>query len=343
MEVDAASANGPHRIQELWFEDGNLVIQAGNKQYRVYRGVLAMHSPVFQDMFSFPQPPGSHLVEGCPLVNLPDSEVEVTSFLRAIFDSSFFMSFPAPTQFDIVVGVLRLSHKYGVDYLRRRALVHLSSAYQTTLSECDDSSYYGDESDPSCPASLIRSWEWPDDPAYYLVSVHLAREVDAPWILPYAFYCLASAYPRKLGVAVYHGAVYNGVSITLSMQDQQTLVLGHTKQNASSAVDILRFLSYPPKLKGCASPEKCFSERLQAMENNRENLRLSCGHPLGLWDDDEWEWLENLCPACLAALKKTHENARQAFWDELPEIYALPSWEELENLKVAAIGTNLFC
>lgn len=82
MEVETS----PHRVQELWFDDGNLVIQAGNSQYRVFRGILAARSPVFQDMLSFPQPPDSELVEGCPVVFLPDSSMEVGAFLRAIFE-----------------------------------------------------------------------------------------------------------------------------------------------------------------------------------------------------------------------------------------------------------------
>ncbi|KAJ7700677.1 hypothetical protein B0H17DRAFT_882729, partial [Mycena rosella] len=75
----------PHRVEELWFEDGNLVLQAGNSQFRLHRSILAARSPVFQDMLSFPQPPESELVEGCPLVRLPDAESEVTVFLKAIF------------------------------------------------------------------------------------------------------------------------------------------------------------------------------------------------------------------------------------------------------------------
>jgi hypothetical protein len=49
------------------------------------------------------------------------------------------------------------------------------------------------------------------------------------------------------------------------------------------------------------------------------------------------------CSTCLTALKKKHQDARQAFWDKLPEIYGLPDWDELGKLKAAAIRTNLFC
>lgn len=38
-------------------------------------------------MLGFPQPSDSELVESCPLVHLPDSAGEVTTFLKAIFDS----------------------------------------------------------------------------------------------------------------------------------------------------------------------------------------------------------------------------------------------------------------
>ncbi|KAJ7718953.1 hypothetical protein DFH07DRAFT_784761 [Mycena maculata] len=105
-----------HQVPGLWFEDGSLIIQAGDCQFRVYRGVLAKRSSVFQDMLSFPQPADAELVEG---------------------------------YFDTIVGCLRLSEKYRVDYLRRRAsaLVHPTSRCCTTLSECDNSTYPGDIDD----------------------------------------------------------------------------------------------------------------------------------------------------------------------------------------------------
>lgn len=84
MEADSSV---PHRIPELWFEDGNLIVQAGHRVFRVYRGVLAARSPVFHDMLSFPQPSDSELLEGCPVVRLHDDSAEVLIFLKAIFDA----------------------------------------------------------------------------------------------------------------------------------------------------------------------------------------------------------------------------------------------------------------
>ena len=71
---------------DVWYEDGNVVLQAENTQFKVFRGVLAEASTVFKDMFSFPQPSssGQELVEGCPVVFLTDSAEEVRYMLRAL-------------------------------------------------------------------------------------------------------------------------------------------------------------------------------------------------------------------------------------------------------------------
>ncbi|KAJ7932793.1 hypothetical protein B0H13DRAFT_1701192 [Mycena leptocephala] len=338
MEVDS-QPTAPKRVQELWFEDGNIVIQAGNSQYRVFRGILATHSPVFLDMLSFPQPPDSEVVEDCPLVRLQDKEVEVTPFLRAIFDSSYFMPHPASTKFDILVGILRLSHKYEVDYLRRRALIHLSSAYRTKLSEYDAALY--DESDPRHPPSEVRSWICPGNDIDRITTIQLAHEVDTPWILPIAFYALSSSH-SELGRHIFHGIVKNGVSACLTDKDQQILAEGHGIQITSTVADIVRFLYHPLDIEGCTSSKTCIFKRLQAMENNRANFRVNAALPLEVWGEEEWTGLANLCPACLTVLKQVHQEARQAFWDRLPSMYELPEWEELERLRAAAIGTNIF-
>ncbi|KAJ6567043.1 hypothetical protein B0H19DRAFT_717201 [Mycena capillaripes] len=335
MKVDIQPIE-PQPVQELWFEDGNIVIEAGKSQYRVYQAFLAARSSVFQDMFAFPQPPDSELFEGCPLVRLPDPDVEVTPFLKAIFDSDFFMPFPAQTDFDTIVGCLRLSHKYGVDYLRRRALVHFSSAYPTTLSLFDSmvAASYGDGENPGW------SWEVPPDPAFRIRAIQLAREVEATWILPKALYTLSVAF-SDLGTAIFNGAVYKNVPTHLSSQDQVAFLNGHDIQRNATAVDGLGFLSSPFDIMGCVHPSRCHSERLAVIESNREIIRVRPSRLLDIWDPDDWHMLQDVCPTCLVVLKRTHEDTREAFWAKLPEIYDLPSWEELEHMKAAAIGTSL--
>ncbi|KAF7326808.1 hypothetical protein MSAN_02496200 [Mycena sanguinolenta] len=325
------------RIPELWFDDGNIILQAGNSQFRVYRGILAARSTVFQDMLSLPQPPDSELVDGCPTVRLPDSERDVTVFLRAIFDSSFFMPFPTRTTFNIVKGCLRLGNKYGVDYLFRRALIHMSAAYNTTLSSWDQDlvHIFEDESDGLELATV--TWERPDEATYRIFFIQLIREVNALWLLPDAFYCL-SPYFEELRSEIIHGGTYEDEPTSLSIEDQTAFLKGHEVQAQSTTTDILRFLSHPPLIHRCASSVACNRARLLAIDRCRGAIRDNPGRPLTIWDDNSWKRLD-VCSTCLVSMKKMHQADRQAFWDKLPEIYGLPPWNELEKMKVDAIGT----
>ncbi|KAJ7116729.1 hypothetical protein C8R44DRAFT_880084 [Mycena epipterygia] len=328
----------PQRLEELWFEYGDIVLAAGSSQFRVYRGILAARSSVFRDMLALPQPPDSELVEGCLLVRLPDPATEVTVFLKAIFDPEFFLPFPAPTTFDIVISCLRLNHKYDVGYLRRHSLIRLSSGYRTTLSEWDSSIYKRNPS-PGRSALEIKSWQCPDNDACDMRVIQLVREVDAPWVLPIAFYNLSAAF-SEVGSDIFHGAVFNGVSTSLSLQDQQSFLFGHNRQNTSTNADIQRFLVHPPSadIEGCESPARCTAVRVEAIETSRDMIRAYPSIPLDIWDATDWDKLEKVCPACVAVLKRAHQESRHAFWDNLPGMYNLPPWEELEKMKEAAIG-----
>jgi len=72
------------RAPDLWFEDGTIILQAETRLFRVYKGILSLHSSVFRDMFSFPQPNDQSLVEGCMVVVVHDSAEDMTEFLKAI-------------------------------------------------------------------------------------------------------------------------------------------------------------------------------------------------------------------------------------------------------------------
>ena len=79
------------RVKGLWFEDGNVVLQAENTVFKLYRGILSRESTVFADMFSLPQPdarlPGfEDTYDGCQLVRMHDDEDDLEHFLRALFE-----------------------------------------------------------------------------------------------------------------------------------------------------------------------------------------------------------------------------------------------------------------
>ncbi|KAJ7254801.1 hypothetical protein C8J57DRAFT_1518422 [Mycena rebaudengoi] len=89
----------------------------GDRLFKVSRSILAA------------KPPNSELIDGCPVVNLHDSSSDTTKFLKVMFHYEVIEPFPAEVDFPTVSGVLRLSNKYQVDIIRKRALRHLSERY----------------------------------------------------------------------------------------------------------------------------------------------------------------------------------------------------------------------
>ena len=77
---------------EFWLEDGSVVLIAGDVAFRVYRGLLASQSKVFADMFESASATqcarDNEMEEGCPIVCLSDSPLDVRYFLRVLLPKS---------------------------------------------------------------------------------------------------------------------------------------------------------------------------------------------------------------------------------------------------------------
>jgi hypothetical protein len=75
------------RCEELWFEDGNIVLRAEHTIFRLYKGFLASHSSIFHDMLALPQPAdgSAETYENCEVVYMNDSAYEMTEFLKALY------------------------------------------------------------------------------------------------------------------------------------------------------------------------------------------------------------------------------------------------------------------
>ena len=82
-------ALNPKKDDELWYEDGTVVIIAGDVAFRLYKGVLARASPIFQDMFAIGQPGDAETMDCCPVVRLPDSPVDLRYFFSVLYKPNF--------------------------------------------------------------------------------------------------------------------------------------------------------------------------------------------------------------------------------------------------------------
>ncbi|KAG6837343.1 hypothetical protein H0H93_010945 [Arthromyces matolae] len=149
--------------------------------------VLRRHSQFFRDMFSIPQPKTAkdiafQEIEGdinIPVVDLHDSAEDVGNLLKAVYDGPIFGN-NDQEDFRMVSGVLRLSTKYLIDTLRVQALAHLSKAWPPSLEGWDVREDFVGILD-ACSSGY----------PHPIAVINLAREVDAPSLLPAAFYDLS--------------------------------------------------------------------------------------------------------------------------------------------------------
>ncbi|KAJ6537935.1 hypothetical protein B0H19DRAFT_961697 [Mycena capillaripes] len=302
------------QIDGLWFSNDSLVIlQAGDSIFRVPKSILAARSSVFQAMFEFPQPATDRemmhgpdeMRDGNPVVRLHDSATEVEPFLRAIFDSSYFMPPPAEIEFHAVLGILRLSHKYDVDYLHKRALDHLETIYPTELHQLKDI-----DSNNMGYSDM--------DAEHDLLALPVLHEVGASWLLPYAYY---SAAGSSAGVLLASGEPWN----QLSPDMKQTCILLQVIHIECTD----RLYGALTELSQCTSIAECNHTKFLALKRRR-------GFPYALNLMPLYERVyftevleAALCRKCATSARARYDTVRAEIWDQLPANCGLEAWDIL--------------
>lgn len=140
---------------EVWFEDGNVIIQAESIIFRVHRGILSAQSPILRNLLSSLSDIKPAVFGGCPILSLTDHAKDVAHFLKAMMDRrcvflpyiearilkneithSYFHEKDIQT-FETTSAILRLGKKYGVDHLREDAQRRLAAQFPTSLHSLD--------------------------------------------------------------------------------------------------------------------------------------------------------------------------------------------------------------
>ncbi|KAJ7450077.1 hypothetical protein B0H11DRAFT_1877656 [Mycena galericulata] len=312
------------RVEHLWFEEDNLIIRAEDSLFRVSKGVLAARSPVFKGMlFGLPRPNPAHIVTmyGCPVIQLHHSAADVEYFLRAIFDSEFFLPPPAKSFFWAVVGILRLAYEYDVKYLLRRALFHFETFYPSIIDGqrvYDDPPEDSSEQDPADkPESSVN--------ACVLVALQVASEVGALWNIPCIIYDCCTL---ELG-AIVDLPEWDDLS---PAQKRQVLV-AHGKQKSGARIVSQFLLADHPE--ECANNDACNVAKLRWLKIlDRWSSQGLDVDPLALWDETDWQDMgRDFCEECLHKYEESHATQRELVWEMLPESCGLPNWEELGEMK----------
>ncbi|KAJ6497616.1 hypothetical protein C8R45DRAFT_926289 [Mycena sanguinolenta] len=132
----------------VWYKDG--ILQAENTQFR---------------------PPDHPTIDGCPIVELHDSALEVDHLLTALYDPTFLSQTALPLA--VVGSLIRLGRKYDFKTLLDSAVACLTSHNPTTLAEYDGKS----------KPTRIKPY-----PGCSLDLLTLARENNLRLVLPFAYY-----------------------------------------------------------------------------------------------------------------------------------------------------------
>ncbi|KAM5539624.1 hypothetical protein V8D89_006733 [Ganoderma adspersum] len=294
----------PKHHEEFWFDDGSIVLVAGNTGFRVYRALLAAQSTVFTDMLSS-GPDAEETCDGCPVVHLSDSPEDVAHFLRVLLPKSQRTLFSRDFSFSFhqISAIIRLAHKYHVQDVLDQAIA--------SLQEYFTSSFDAWESRIGQAAIKVRSQQ-------AIGIVNLARLVDRPSLLPIAFYKCAT-----LGSAVLNGYKREDKSVEhLTRKDAKRCLDGRIRL-AEASLSILAEVFVTRSCQGCVNRAR-FRTALQAMLGDaiRHEAALSPTVLLS-WKDvvGDWARAHGLCGVCKKAALERDVKARRKVWDSLPQIF----------------------
>ncbi|KAI0806637.1 hypothetical protein C8Q74DRAFT_1189914 [Fomes fomentarius] len=158
---------------EVWLEDGNVILIAERVAFKVYQGLLARRSEVFRDMFTLPGGPAeTEKIDGVPVVSVSDSVVNLRHLLLVLCcGKNYFTQRDSDVEFSVVAALVRLGHKYAVQDLLDDALSSLRQLYPSSFLKY----------------TLQQNWGSHASPRDAITAIHLARLTNTPFILPVAF------------------------------------------------------------------------------------------------------------------------------------------------------------
>lgn len=69
-----------------WYEDGNVILQAEQMQFKVHKSILAGYSIVFKDMFVIGHVDSAAEDSSCPTIHMSDAAKDLQIILRIFYD-----------------------------------------------------------------------------------------------------------------------------------------------------------------------------------------------------------------------------------------------------------------
>ncbi|KIL62543.1 hypothetical protein M378DRAFT_128722 [Amanita muscaria Koide BX008] len=325
---------------DLCFQDGNVALLAGGCHFLVHKGVLERHSPVFAQLFSAYDWNRPNPFRDQPILEVQDSVEDMAFFLLALYDGISHLKHNT-LDFPNVSAVLRLATKYQVKRLRQDVLNGLSQVWPRTLPQWEIR-----EANATNASGVYEPRKVLPHP---ILIINLARAVDAPYLLPSAFYDLSRCYPSDTAA----GYKCHGTQELhhLSESDLTYLLKGREHASRFLSTFIVNELESREPTPSCVHIDE--SDPLQrrhcqaafdaiTFEILRDVNGVVChrsSDPLFAIIDAELMQTRDepaahfgtsmrVCEPCRSAFSAAVDNARDALWRKLPEWFGLSlhSW-----------------
>ncbi|EIW56896.1 uncharacterized protein TRAVEDRAFT_73252 [Trametes versicolor FP-101664 SS1] len=308
---------------EFWFEDGNIVLIARDVEFRVYKGILAKHSPVFADMFSLPPVPAQvHPVSArditptadtCPVVHLCESPEDLRHVLRMCMSDTSLSSSPLSAgtpSFHMISAVIRIAHKYEMAEMLAQAVKFLKQRFPTSF----------------------RAYEKLSVTARVQMNpigvVNLARLIDEPSLLPTAFLdCCLLASSELL-----RGYKHEDGSVETLTQEDLLRCLNAREELAKYTLIIVTSVFLPSVSDACADPTDCAEVLMDMLSDVRDHGDRLARPELAISFLTPYKnYIPRCCSSCQEMLRVRDRDERYEVWNELPEMMNVASnikcWE----------------
>ncbi|EDR01759.1 uncharacterized protein LACBIDRAFT_333018 [Laccaria bicolor S238N-H82] len=304
---------------KIWFDDGSVVIQAEQTQFRVHRSMLSRHSSVFRDMFSVPQPPGDQepVIEGCSIVHVSESSLDWKNLLTLMYDNLRAYRSDDPMPISLIAVMLRLGKKYDMEHFLKEAVARLQYEFPRNLSDWDS----------ICDQPFLKIA--PSGDLVLLDITILAREARIQSILPLAYFLFCRGEEQMKQVFLIYDTEY-GTKAIAPPDLQKILVLGREGMLRGIMDNTYGWLADDKCIPhtSCKRPTLCAAARLKLL------LKVCIPIPDVEIALDQWNKAEHatdLCDTCAKQAEIRYRIGRQEFWSELPSYFDLDNWEHLTD------------
>ena len=106
--------------------EASIILRSSDRaNFRIHKSVLALSSPFFKDLFSLPQPPDDELVDGLPVIALPEDAGLLNSLISFLYPISPVI----PSTYEKVFALLAACQKYEMESVQSniRAAIKLGT------------------------------------------------------------------------------------------------------------------------------------------------------------------------------------------------------------------------